>query len=108
MSDAGADLRVEWLGRVAYHDALARQESLVAAKIAVPDSAPDTLLLLEHDPVYTMAAPATGPVCRSPPRFLTPSKRSGAADKGPTTVPGSWLATRSSISVGVGGTCTST
>ena len=47
-------LRVEWLGRVAYRDALARQETLVEAKIAAPDSTPDTLLLLEHDPVYTI------------------------------------------------------
>ncbi len=47
-------LHVEWLGRVAYRDALARQERLVEAKIAAPDSTPDTLLLLEHDPVYTI------------------------------------------------------
>ena len=47
-------LRVEWLGRLGYGDALARQEALVAAKIAAPDAAPDILLLLEHPPIYTM------------------------------------------------------
>ncbi len=47
-------LRIEWLGRVAYAPTLARQDALVAAKIAAPDTAPDTLLLLEHDPIYTI------------------------------------------------------
>ncbi len=47
-------LRVEWLGRISYQAALARQEVLVGAKITAPDTAPDTLLLLEHEPVYTM------------------------------------------------------
>ena len=47
-------LQVEWLGRMAYAPALARQEALVAQKIADPDTTPDTLLLLEHEPVYTI------------------------------------------------------
>jgi lipoyl(octanoyl) transferase len=42
-----------WLGRIGYADALALQEELVARKIADP-SEPDHLLLLEHEPVYTM------------------------------------------------------
>jgi lipoyl(octanoyl) transferase len=42
-----------WLGRIAYADALALQEELVALKIADP-AGPDHLLLLEHEPVYTM------------------------------------------------------
>ena len=42
-----------WLGRLAYADALALQENLVAKKIADP-AEPDTLLLLEHEPVYTI------------------------------------------------------
>ena len=46
-------LKSRWLGRVSYAEALALQENLVARKIA--DSAePDTLLLLEHEPVYTI------------------------------------------------------
>lgn len=47
-------LQIEWLGRMAYATALERQEDLVARKIAEPDKTPDTLLLLEHDPVYTI------------------------------------------------------
>ena len=47
-------LHVEWLGRMAYAPALARQEALAAQKIAEPDTTPDTLLLLEHEPVYTI------------------------------------------------------
>ena len=47
-------LHVEWLGRIAYAPALDRQEALVEAKIADPPSVPDTLLLLEHEPVYTI------------------------------------------------------
>ena len=47
-------LRISWLGRVAYSPALAVQETLVATKIRDPAGTPDTLLLLEHDPVYTI------------------------------------------------------
>ena len=49
-----SSLRIEWLGRIAYAPALARQEALVEAKIADPATVPDTLLLLEHEPVYTI------------------------------------------------------
>lgn len=41
-----------WLGRVSYEKALALQESMVREKIE--GSATDHLLLLEHEPVYTM------------------------------------------------------
>ena len=51
---AGLPLQIQWLGRVAYGPALARQEALVARKIAEPDTTPDTLLLLEHEAVYTI------------------------------------------------------
>ena len=44
---------VRWLGRVAYQEALALQTAILDRKIAAPD-APDELLLLEHDAVYTM------------------------------------------------------
>ena len=48
-------LDVRWLGRgVPYADALAEQERLVAARLADRESVPDTLLLLEHAPVYTI------------------------------------------------------
>lgn len=42
-----------WLGRVAYAEALELQEKLVAEKRQNPELS-DTLLLLEHDPVYTI------------------------------------------------------
>ncbi|MEY2509591.1 MAG: lipoyl(octanoyl) transferase [Verrucomicrobiota bacterium] len=42
-----------WLGRVAFGDALALQEELVAKKRA-DQSLGDELLLLEHEPVYTI------------------------------------------------------
>jgi lipoyl(octanoyl) transferase len=49
----GADLRISWLGRVAFADALALQEEIVARKRENHD-APDEILLLEHEPVYTI------------------------------------------------------
>ncbi len=50
-----AELDVQWLGRdVPFADALARQEALVSEKIRDPAAVPDTLLLLEHAPVYTI------------------------------------------------------
>jgi lipoyl(octanoyl) transferase len=46
-------LRVNWLGRVGYEEALAKQESIVAQKAADTDAA-DVLLLLEHESVFTI------------------------------------------------------
>jgi len=46
-------LTVRWLGRTAFADALALQEKLVAAK-RTDHSLGDELLLLEHEPVYTI------------------------------------------------------
>jgi len=46
-------MNIRWLGRIAYAEALALQEELVATKVA-DASTPDTLLLLEHEPVYTI------------------------------------------------------
>src|SRR5258708_23076103 len=46
-------LNIRWLGRVTFSDALALQEEIVARK-AADTSAPDELLLLEHEPVYTI------------------------------------------------------
>ena len=45
-------LLVRWVGRLSFAQGLALQESLVASHLA--GDAPDTLLLLEHDPVYTI------------------------------------------------------
>jgi len=53
MSDGAPPLRVCWLGRVTFADALALQEKLVAEKRA-DRSLGDELFLLEHEPVYTI------------------------------------------------------
>lgn len=45
-------LHVEWLGRMAYREAWDRQRAVHAARDA--DEAPDTLLLVEHEPVLTL------------------------------------------------------
>ncbi|MDD5200412.1 MAG: lipoyl(octanoyl) transferase LipB [Terrimicrobiaceae bacterium] len=45
-------LPVEWLGRIGFADALARQEAEVAAVRAA--ASPGRLFLLEHDPVFTI------------------------------------------------------
>jgi lipoyl(octanoyl) transferase len=46
-------MKTRWLGRVRFEDALAMQEEIVARKMAEPASE-DELLLLEHEPVYTI------------------------------------------------------
>lgn len=50
-------LDTRWLGRITFEDALALQDTLVTERSA-PDQAavdaPDVLLLLEHEPVYTI------------------------------------------------------
>jgi lipoyl(octanoyl) transferase len=54
-SDSGvtSELRIKWLGRINFADALALQEEIVARKRQDPD-VPDEILLLEHEPVYTI------------------------------------------------------
>ena len=47
------DLRVRWLGRMEFADALVLQEELLVKKRA-DRSLEDELLLLEHEPVYTI------------------------------------------------------
>ncbi len=46
-------LATRWIGRVSFADALAMQEEIIARKRADP-TWPDELLLLEHEPVYTI------------------------------------------------------
>jgi lipoyl(octanoyl) transferase len=46
-------LEVRWLGRISFRDALDLQAKIVHRKREHPHS-PDELLLLEHDPVYTI------------------------------------------------------
>jgi lipoyl(octanoyl) transferase len=45
-------LETRWLGRIHYEEALKLQETLVAARIQGAQQ--DVLLLLEHEPVYTI------------------------------------------------------
>jgi lipoate-protein ligase B len=52
MSHDLARLEVRRLGRVPYGEALELQRRLVRERLA--DAVPDTLLLLEHDPVFTL------------------------------------------------------
>jgi lipoyl(octanoyl) transferase len=53
MNAAVVDLRVCWLGRMEFQRALALQEEIVLKKREDP-SVEDQLLLLEHEPVYTI------------------------------------------------------
>ena len=53
MNAAVVDLHVRWLGRMDFANALALQEEIVAKKREVPSHL-DELLLLEHEPVYTI------------------------------------------------------
>ena len=50
---SSGELSVRWLGRLSFADALQLQEKLVAEKRA-DSSLADELLLLEHEPVYTI------------------------------------------------------
>jgi lipoyl(octanoyl) transferase len=47
------DLEARWLGCISFAQALALQDEIVGRKRAKPEP-PDELLLLEHDPVYTI------------------------------------------------------
>jgi lipoyl(octanoyl) transferase len=53
MNAAILDLYVRWLGRMDFSDALALQEEIVLKK-RYDSSVEDQLLLLEHEPVYTI------------------------------------------------------
>lgn len=47
-------MKTRWLGRIGYADALALQDEIVERKARVVAATPDELLLLEHEPVYTI------------------------------------------------------
>ena len=53
MNEAVADLHMRWLGRMDFADALVLQEELLVKK-REDRSLEDELLLLEHEPVYTI------------------------------------------------------
>jgi lipoyl(octanoyl) transferase len=76
-----ADLRVRWLGRMKFADALALQEEIVAKK-REDRSFGDELLLLEHEPVYTIGrTPDTSSLLGAAhlPHPLFPINRGGQA-----------------------------
>ncbi len=52
-SSVASDLRISWLGQIKFADALALQEDIVARKCE-DRAAADEVLLLEHEPVYTI------------------------------------------------------
>lgn len=79
--NAARPINARWLGRVAYADALALQEELVARKLADPGE-PDHLLLLEHEPVYTIGRTPDRSSLRDPatlPHPLVTISRGGQA-----------------------------
>lgn len=51
-----SNLETRWIGRITFGDALALQDSLVQQRLE--GAVPDTLLLLEHEPVYTIGRTA--------------------------------------------------
>jgi len=57
VSTPAPELAVQWLGRVEYAETLALQHRLVDERIA--GLRPDTLLLLEHEPVFTLGRQRT-------------------------------------------------
>ena len=64
-------MNTRWLGRVTYEDALALQTHLVDAKAANPD-APDELLLLEHESVFTIGRTQDQSSLRDPAALTAP------------------------------------
>jgi lipoyl(octanoyl) transferase len=74
------ELAAKWLGRVGYEEALAQQEELVLRR--VKGEIPDTLLLLEHEPVYTIGRTPDQSSLRSPaalPHPVVRTNRGGQA-----------------------------
>jgi lipoyl(octanoyl) transferase len=70
----------KWLGRVGYEEALAQQEELVLRR--AKGEIPDTLLLLEHEPVYTIGRTPDHSSLRSPatlPHPVVRTNRGGQA-----------------------------
>ncbi len=64
-------MNVRWLGRISYGDALALQEKIVAQKAEDLD-APDELLLLEHDSIFTIGRTSDHSSLRDPAALPAP------------------------------------
>jgi len=81
VEQTSSDIQIRWLGRIAYADALELQETIVARKAAEP-GAPDELLLLEHDSIFTIGRTPDQSSLRDPealPAPLTIINRGGQA-----------------------------
>ncbi|MDO8617256.1 MAG: lipoyl(octanoyl) transferase LipB [Dehalococcoidia bacterium] len=68
MGGAAPPCEYAWLGRVEYREAWALQKALVARRGA--GEIPDTLLLMEHPPVYTTGRRGAGGHLRLPEQML--------------------------------------
>ena len=64
-------MNIRWLGRISYGDALAMQEKIVAQKAEDLD-APDELLLLEHDSIFTIGRTSDHSSLRDPAALPAP------------------------------------
>lgn len=74
-------MKTRWLGRIGYEAALALQERIAAEKVAEPERE-DQLLLLEHEPVYTIGRTPDRSSLREPaalPHPLVTISRGGQA-----------------------------
>ena len=74
-------LKVRWIGRIDYLQALAQQDEQVARRMG-EESCRDLLLLLEHDPVYTIGRTpdrSSLPEPRTLPHQLVETNRGGEA-----------------------------
>ena len=67
-SDGLPPCQYDWLGRVDYREAWDLQRALARRRAA--DEIPDTLLLLEHPPVFTTGRRGPGANLRLPPELL--------------------------------------
>ena len=64
-------MNIRWLGRISYGDALSMQEKIVAQKAEDLD-APDELLLLEHDSIFTIGRTSDHSSLRDPAALPAP------------------------------------
>ena len=98
MNLAPLDLRVRWLGRMDFATALALQEEIVLKKRR-DSSMEDQLLLLEHEPVYTIGrtpdqSSLLGAGHLPHPLFVI--------NRGGQALTGVWVGNRKIVSIGVG------
>ena len=89
-------------GLVPYGEALALQRS-VADGVKLGEL-PDTVILLEHEPVITLGRRTDDDELHLPDGVESTSSRPTAGASRPTTGPASSSVTRSSTSTGMGGT----